>query len=380
MYIHREIEKLIKRYLKVFPITALMGPRQSGKSTTLLNLYKKKYRYVTFDDFRNVELFNTDRLRFVRQNNNYVIFDEAQKVPEIFNLLKIEVDNDRDRNGKFILTGSGNFLMMKNISESLAGRIGLLNLLTFEYNEIPPRHRYNSIYLGAYPGLVTTGYKNWSQWYSSYIDTYLTRDLRNFSEIGDIRDFTRFIRLLASRVSTILNLSELSRAIGVTVKTIKRWISILEASYIVFLLEPYYKNLGKRIIKSPKLYFYDTGLVSYFCGIANAAQFENGPMAGAIFENYIVSELVKRESNNRKGNRFYYYRTSNGEEIDIIIEKGMSLEIAEIKNTETLSPRFIRTLKNFPAEVRKSFLIYRGKNLGYGRDMEMVNFNYFLRR
>jgi len=377
-YINRIIEKVILEYLENFSVVALTGPRQSGKSTTLQNLLKENYKYITFDDFRNVDLFKSDPVRFFDNNKENIIFDEAQKVPEIFDQIKIEVDNDRNKKGKYILTGSGNFLMMKNITETLAGRIGLLTLLPFQFNEMPDNKRYRSIYFGSYPEQVMADYKNWGNWYSSYIDTYLTKDLRNFSNIGDMHDFTRFIRLLAARTSQILNLSEISRAIGLSLKTVKKWVSILEASYIIFLLEPYYNNYGKRIIKSPKLYFYDTGIVSYFCGISSEELFENGPLAGAIFENYVISEIVKNEHNTKTGQRFYYYRTSNGEEIDMLIEINGRISLLEIKNTKTFRTQMIKSLDKFPAKTDNAALIYRGDDIDVSEKLKGVNYKKYL--
>jgi len=202
---------------------------------------------VTFDDFRIVALYHDDPNKFMRIYANKIIFDEVQKVPEIFNDIKIAIDTDRQTTGKFILTGSIQFNLLKNITESLAGRIGLLSLLPYQYAEIPNKLRYSSIYQGTYPELVNKNFEFVTDWYSSYLDTYITKDVNDLANIGDKRDFRRLISLLAANTSQLLNMSTYAKDLGVDVKTIKRWISVLEASYIIFLLPPYYQNFGKRI-------------------------------------------------------------------------------------------------------------------------------------
>lgn len=196
-----------------------------------------------------------------------VIFDEAQKAPELFELVKIAVDKDRARSGKFVLTGSRQFSLLQKISESLAGRIGLLTLLPFQYAELPAQWQDEAIYRGSYPEIVQGAYVAANEWYSSYIETYIHKDLRDIKDIGNLRDFRRLLNLLAVNTGSMLNMSSFARDLGVSVPTIKTWISALEASYIVFLLPPYYQNFGKRIVKSPKIYFYDTGMVAYLSGI-----------------------------------------------------------------------------------------------------------------
>jgi len=292
-YLSRKIEQTIKHYTSIFPAVAVTGPRQSGKSTLLREIFGKKYTYVTFDDPIVVEQFLSDPKGFMAEYNNKIIYDEAQKVPDLFHYLKIEIDNDRNNYGKFLLTGSSQFAFTKNITETLAGRIGMLALLPFQKQEIPQKQQHNQILLGGYPELVNRNYKNTKEWYSAYLSNYLERDVRSLSNIGNMRDFQRLISLLASRTAQELNMSKLAREIGVNIKTIQNWISVLQASYIIFLLPPYHRNLGKRIVKRPKLYFYDTGLLCYLAGIRNIEILEKGPLQGEIFETYIVSEIMK---------------------------------------------------------------------------------------
>jgi predicted AAA+ superfamily ATPase len=377
-YYQRVIERTVHEYLKLFPVVGLTGPRQSGKSTMLRKLLLARYRYISFDDLNVVDRFHTDPERFMDMYSNRVIFDEVQRVPEIFHYVKTIVDNDRSDYGKFVMTGSSQFAFMKRVSESLAGRIGLLTLLPFQFSEIPARLREQSLYRGGYPELVGRKYRGMYDWYSSYLDTYLTRDVRDISDIGDIRDFRRFIQMLAARVSQLLNMSEISRDIGVSVTTIKKWVSVLEASYILFLLPPFYKNLGKRLIKSPKIYFYDTGLVSYLTGIRNKQLFENGPMYGALFENYMISEVYKRIVHTRTDAEIFFFRESNGNEIDLIIDRKSYREHIEIKSGYTFRPEMIRLLGQFVAEANKSLVVYRGKEITLGNDISVVNFKSFL--
>ncbi len=284
-YIRRVIEPIVKNYLSLFPVVGPTGPRQSGKSAMLRRLLGGSYQYVSFDDSSNVDLFKSDPVRFMRLHSDKVIFGEVQKVPEIVNNIKLAVDAERGMYGKFVITGSSQFQFMKKISESLAGRIGLLSTLPFQYSKIPSKVREDSLYRGSYPEVVIRGYRNAKEWYASYIDTYLTRDVRDLAAIGDLYDFRRCLQPLAGRVSGILNMPDLARDVGVSVPTVKKWISVLDASYIIFLLQPFYKNLGKRIVKSPKLYFFDTGLISYLTGIDDKNHYEKSPLYGPMFEN-----------------------------------------------------------------------------------------------
>ena len=291
MYINRFLERTIKQYLKIFPAVAVTGPRQSGKSTMLQHLFQKEYKYVTFDDPINIEFFRKDPKGFMLNYSGKIIFDEVQKAPEIFDYLKIEIDRNRDVKGKYILTGSNRFEIHKNITESLAGRIGMMSLLPMQYTEIPVDLRSQFILNGSYPELIVNKYKYVREYYASYVENYIERDVRNIINIVNLRDFQRLIFLLAARVSQELNMNSLSKEIGVSVKTIQGWISILEASYIIFLLPSYHKNLGKRIIKRPKLYFYDPGIVCYLTGIRDMETLNQGPLGGSLFENMIVSEM-----------------------------------------------------------------------------------------
>lgn len=378
IYKHRQLETKLQEYLTHFPVVGLTGPRQSGKSTLLLHLLKD-YTYITFDDYRWVDAFYHDPERFMRLHADKIIFDEVQKVPELFNYIKLAVDKNRQAYGKFVLTGSTQFTLIKNITESLAGRIGLLSLLPYEISEMPKTLRKASIYQGSYPEIVNQKYALSKDWFAAYLDTYITKDVSALANIGDKRDFRRLVYLLAANASQQLNMSRYATDLGVDVKTIKRWISILEASYIIFLLPPYYRNFGKRIIKSPKIYFYDTGLVSYLTGIHSETLFEQGPMTGAIFENYIISEILKREVHRKTHAELFYIRTNHGEEVDVIVDYKMHKILIEVKSSETFKSAMVDTLESFIEKNDTAYLLYRGRNFPYGEKIQVLNYkNYFL--
>jgi hypothetical protein len=378
MYYPRIAEKLTSEYLKIFPVVCIMGPRQSGKSTMLKKLLGEKYTYVTFDDFELRELFYNDPKKFINRYNNKVIFDEAQYIPELFPLIKQAVDKDRSNYGKFVITGSGQFLMGKHISESLAGRIGFIPLMPLQFCEIPVKKQVTAIYSGGYPELVVRSWEGKQAWYNAYLETYIQKDLRQLTNITDLHAFTLFLRLLAANASQTLNLSQMSREIGVSVATLSRWLSVLETSYIIFLLQPFYRNLGKRLTKSPKIYFYDTGLLSYLTGIYNKSQWETGVMYGALFENFIVSELLKRSFHNGQNEKIYYFRTNHGDEIDVIIDHGNKIDLIEIKASETYRPAFHNTLEKLDFGSSTKFVVYQGKTNKVIENIVAWNYSEFL--
>jgi len=372
-YFPRTIEKTIKDYLTIFPAVGITGPRQSGKSTTLQKVFGRQYRYVTFDDPLVVNYFENDPRGFMEKYGNKVIFDEVQKSPEIFHYLKLAIDRDRQNTGKFILTGSSQFSFIKHITESLAGRIGLLSLLPFQRREIGKDLRPKQILKGSYPELAGRKYFKAKEWYAAYVNNYIERDVRSLYNVGNLRDFQRFINLLAARVAQELNMSVLANDLGVNVKTIQHWISILEASYIIFLLPSYHKNLGKRIIKRPKLYFYDTGLICYLTGIKDEDTLFRGPLDGPIFENYVISEVKKIILHENLDTHAFYFRSNLGLESDLILEdrEKKIIKFVEIKSGKTATYAMVKNLKKLVALEQQSkhiakvkvtgCLVYRGK-------------------
>ncbi|OGT50212.1 MAG: hypothetical protein A3E82_02345 [Gammaproteobacteria bacterium RIFCSPHIGHO2_12_FULL_38_11] len=376
MFIDRITAPLLNRFLRAFPVIGITGPRQSGK-TTLLKHALPNYNHITFDDDFNITAFEEDPKGFLKQHHDHVIFDEVQFVPKLFNQLKILVDNDRSNYGRFVITGSSQFSFLKNVSESLAGRIGLMTQLPLQFSETPKTEQHNSIYCGGYPELVLREYRDSDLWYASYLDTYLTKDVQALTQIGDRRDFRRLIQLLAANVSQILDMSHYAREIGVSVPTIKRWISVLEASYIIFLLPPYHKNYGSRITKSPKIYFYDTGLISYLTSIINFDLYDKGPLAGPLFENYIVSEVMKKTKHTGSSDELFYLRTQDKAEIDLIVDKKTRCDFIEIKKSNTYTPKMSATLKHFSEKQDRMIVLYNGETMQHG-DIRVLHYSDYL--
>jgi hypothetical protein len=377
VYINRVAEEALKRYLSAFSVVGLTGPRQSGKST-LLRHQLPDYEYISFDHAQHIDHFQTDPEGFMQLHNERVIFDEAQYVPKLFNAIKVLVDEDRKNYGKFVVTGSSQFSFVKGISESLAGRIGLMSLLPFQYTEMPDKLKKDSIFKGAYPELVSRSYTESDLWYESYLDTYLTKDVQLISNIGDLTVFRTFIRLLAANITNVLDMSSYAKELGVSVPTIQRWISVLEASYIIFQLQPYHKNMGKRLVKRPKVYFYDMGLVSFLTGVKTEELFEHGPLAGQIFENYIVSEVRKNIIHTASQTEMYYLRTQDKAEIDLILDYKTHAEFIEIKKTATSKASMIKTLKEFVNDKEQGYLVYRGKTFSYYDNITAINYEEYL--
>lgn len=354
-YLHRNIEKTLLTAIKQFSSIAITGPRQSGKSTLLQNIFKE-YKYITFDDPFIREQALSDPNLFIENIGKFVILDEIQYVPEILSYIKIQIDKNRNEKGLYVFTGSQQFNLIKNLADSLAGRIALFNLLPFSFTEIQQNNNTNNniqffvdaAIVGSYPELVVSGVISSNIWYSSYVQTYLERDIKTIYNIGNLRDFQKLLQLMASRCGQICNLSDIANELGVSVPTVKSWVSVLESSKIVYLLPPYWSNFGKRITKSPKIYFYDIGLASFLAGIKTKEHLLNGPMAGALFENYIIQELIKFFFNKGEKANMYYLRTNNKLEIDIIIETSFNTIIPiEVKLNTTPKKEFLNNIHRF---------------------------------
>ena len=343
-YVRRNIEKILKSQIRNFPSLALTGPRQSGKSTTLKKLFPD-FQYISFDDISVINRANDDIGLFMDTLNEKVIFDEIQYFPEITRYLKIKIDQDRNFKGRYILTGSSQFSLIKNLTETLAGRIGILNLLPFDLMEIKNtggksflNFFINQCLHSAFPEPALKANSSFSNlWIPAYINTYIEKDIRMIYDIGNIRDFQALIRLLAARTSQLLNINDLSKETGISNKTLKRWVSILEASFLIYLLPPYHSNFGKRITKHPKIYFRDCGLASFLVGLRTKEQLLNSPFTPQLFENFCVQEILKYYSHIGPSiPGVFFYRTNYGLEIDLIIEKKYaSITPVEIKYTKT---------------------------------------------
>lgn len=358
MYIDRDIEKLLAKALKQFPVCLITGPRQAGKSTLLQN-FLKSYQYVSLDDPFIANLAKNDPKLFLSSYPAPLIIDEIQYAPELLRYIKILVDKDRQTYGQYVLTGSQIFSLMKGVSESLAGRIAIFHLYPLSWNElqkVTPDTQYNAnqvskqMIQGFYPEFFTNPQIDKKLWFASYISTYVERDVRNIKAITDISRFQTFIGLLAARAGQLLNISEVAKECGISQPTAKDWISILESTYLIYLLKPYHNNLSKRLIKSPKLYFIDTGILCYLTGIMNEEQLLRSPQRGSIFENMVIMEFRKRLALKSQYTQFYFYRTTAGVEVDLVIQTGSETNAYEIKFAETLSKNMAQSLSLFKEE------------------------------
>ena len=361
--IKRSITSILRSRLDKFPILSLTGPRQSGKTTLLKNVFTD-YTYFNMERPDHRELFLSDPIGFLKSIGAKVIFDEAQRLPDLFSYIQV-VSDERGSTGQYILSGSQSFMMNNHISQSLAGRTHISHLLPFDSLELPNRsqqHISERIFNGFYPRLHNVGI-NAVDFYPSYIQTYIERDIRSLKAIENLNIFSRFIALCAGRIGQVLNLSSLANDAGISVNTVKSWLSLLEAGFILYQIQPYHKNYYKRLIKSPKLYFYDTGLACSLLKIQNPEMMSTHFLYGALYENYIISEIIKVQYHSGIRPAVYYWRESNGNEIDCIIElANQSIIALEIKAGETFNKDYLKNLKKFPTDpdsISKK-LIYTG--------------------
>ena len=356
----------LKKLATTFRAVAVVGPRQSGK-TTLCKLVFPNKPYVSLENPDVWEFSNTDPRGFLNQYPNGAILDEVQKAPHLFSYLQQLLDETKKR-GLFILSGSNNFLLQENISQTLAGRIGYLQLLPLslkelnEYNKLPNQF-YNTVFKGGYPEVVARKI-NPLDWYPNYINTYLERDVRQLKNIANLSLFLKCLRLCAGRTGQILNMASLGNDCGVDAKTIASWLSILQSSFIIYLLKPYYNNFNKRTIKSSKLYFYDTGLACSLLGIEKYNQISTHALKGALFENMIVADLLKQRVHNGLPDNLYYWRDKTGNEIDVITDVAGKLTAIEAKAGETISGDYFKGMTYFDEITTgsiKKILVYSGK-------------------
>lgn len=360
--IKRLAEQELLDLASIFKAVAVVGPRQSGKTTLVRYVFSDK-PYVSLEN-PDTRLFATEDPRgFLNSYAQGAILDEIQRAPALFSYLQEILDNSQE-NGMFILTGSNNFLLQANISQSLAGRVGYLQLLPLSISEIGNTMTDNNMLMlrGGYPAIYQQKIPA-SKWYANYIRTYIERDVRLIKNIGDLHVFERFLRLCAGRVGQLLNMSSLSVEVGVDVKTIGAWISVLEMSFVVFKLQPYHKNYNKRIVKMPKLYFYDVGLAWALMGVEEADQIQFHPFRGAVFENLVILEFLKRRLNAGKNPNIYFWRDNVGNEIDLLIEKNMELIPVEIKSGQTITNDYFKGL-NFWNKITNSqggYVVYGGE-------------------
>lgn len=344
--ITRAISSKILELSTKFPIVTLTGPRQSGKSTLLRHDFPD-YTYISLEDPDIREFALSDPRGFLKQYPDHAIFDEIQKVPELFSYIQTHIDNSNDT-GIYMLAGSQNFLLMQSISQSLAGRTALLKLLPFSRRELHEASQLPftidlQIFTGFYPRLYDKDIAP-CDYYPNYIQTYVERDVRNLLKVSDTNKFIKFIRLCAGRIGQILNMTSLANETGISSTTAEGWLSVLEASYICYRLEPNFNNFNKRVIKSPKLYFYDTGLACSLLGISSADQVEVFYMRGALFENLVINQFLKNAYNKGQTPDLTFWRDSQGNEIDLIQTMATQLTGYEIKSGQTMNPEFFKGL------------------------------------
>lgn len=387
--IPRRIEKKLKQAACQYPVVALTGPRQSGK-TTLVRSSFNRYDYVSLENPEEREFCLRDPIGFLNRFRKRVILDEVQRTPEVFSYIQGIVDED-DSAGQFILTGSQNFLLLERITQSLAGRCSILHLLPFFYDELrrrsgipfekigsvlrnktqnPKDNLFEVMFNGFYPRIHDKKLDP-QDWLGNYFQSYLERDLRSVLNMGDLETFGMFVRLCAGRNGCLLNLSSLASDCGISHTTAKRWLSTLEASFLVILLRPHYKNFNKRLIKSPKIYFIDTGLLCFILRIHSPEELQLHSSRGAVFESYVISELIKKSSDLGIEPDLYFWRDSEGHELDVLYDKGDIVPI-EIKSGETINSDFFKGIDYWKKQLGNdkcaSALIYGGSKTYMSRN------------
>lgn len=365
--VKRALSKKLKELALKFPVVSVVGPRQSGKTTLVKSVFFGM-EYANLEDLDTREFALNDPRGFLETHSKGVIIDEAQRAPGLFSYIQTAVDS-KNKAGQFILTGSQNILLQEHISQTLAGRVAILRLLPFSLEELKdtryePDSSEEYIFKGSYPRIYDKKI-NPMDWYPNYIQTYVERDVRLIKNISDLNTFQKFIKLCAGRIGQVLNLSSLGNDCGITHNTAKAWLSILESTYIIFLLRPYYRNFNKRLIKMPKLYFYDTGLACSLLGIQNKQQLAAHYSGGSLFESFALSEITKYILNKGLDAHCYYWRDRTGNEVDCIVEAFGALLCIEVKSSKTIADDFFSGLRYWNKVAGKSsgrhYLVYNGQ-------------------
>ncbi len=385
-FIERSLEPVVRRALKEFPALILSGPRQAGKTTLLRRLLSSTHDYVSLEPPDVRAAATRDPRGFLDMHPSPVLFDEAQYAPELFPYIKERIDANRSKSGQFVLTGSQNLMLVARVTESLAGRAAILHLLPLSRREISgehqlplpwerrkslagqsvpsPRKLWKSLLRGGYPEIVANPARDAGLWFSAYVQTYLERDVRALRQVGDLTEYQAFLRALASRSAQVLNLSNLAGDLGVAVNTAKAWLSVMEATHQIAIVRPYYENHGKRMVRRPKVYFTDVGLLCHLVGLKDPAHAAAGPMAGAIFETAVYSEISRALLNRGEEPRIYFWRTAAGSEVDFIVEHETGIVPIEVKLSATPRVEMVRPMEKLRAllgeRVHRGWLVHPG--------------------
>jgi len=371
--IYRELGETLQRFAKLYPIVGITGPRQSGKTTLAKSLFSH-LPYVSLENLDTRFMAQKDPRGFLATYKNGAIFDEVQQLPELLSYLQQVVD-DSDQVGRYVLTGSQNFALGESITQSLSGRIGMTTLLPFSRHELPEKNNImTTIFQGCYPRLYKMGMHP-LDFYPGYIATYLERDVRQLKNIESLSTFQTFLKLCAGRIGHVLNVSSLARDCGISHTTARQWLTVLQASYIIFLVQPFYKNFSKRLIKMPKLYFYDTGLACNLLGLEKQEQLDSHYLRGELFENMVLLELIKGRLNKALPENLYFWRDKGGHEIDVITEWGGTIKAIEVKAGMTFHTDFVKNLSYFAqlAADAKCYLVYQGDQQGMHQGVTLLS-------
>ena len=380
IYIPRQLEGVIQEAAKYFSVISVTGPRQSGKSTLFKHLFPQLPKY-SMKDLHVRAFAEQDPVAFLHQHKEGMFIDEVQKVPVLLDYIQGIVDDDPDH--RFLLTGSSNLELLQGLTESLPGRAGVYELLPMSMAEtaeqITGKSTNQLLFDGLYPAICAG--KNIARlFYPSYVKTYLEKDVRDLLRIKDQMQFLKFMKLCAARIGSLFNASEVAMELGVDSKTVTHWLSVLQASYLVTLLPPYYENITKRVVKTPKLYFNDPGLACYLLDIESSKQLALDKMRGAIFENLVVMECIKHRFNQGKEGNVFFYRDSNGQEVDILVKEEGQLTAIEVKSSMTYHPDFAKTLKLLPqwtsTPIIRRAVIYGGDFENTAGDIWLLRYDH----
>ena len=376
--INRKLEYVIKENMRYFPVVTITGPRQSGKTTLIQSMFPD-LPYYSLENPDTKAMAMGDPRAFLLQHGEGMVLDEVQNVPELQSYLQGIVDEHRDL--KYILSGSSQFKLQNSITQSLAGRTAVLELFPLSINEVAEvacSYSIDKLMLQGFYPAIYAGDNIPRLFYPSYMRTYLERDVRQLLQVKDLYQFQTFLRLCAGRIGSLYNASELSNEVGISVNTVRSWLSLLQASYIVFMVHPYAENSRKRLTKIPKLYFYDTGLACYLLGIENETQLSSDRMRGHLFENMVVADIVKHRANEGKSTELMFYRDSNGNEIDLLVPVGQALEGYEIKSSSTYNSSFEKGFhgitEQLDSRLARRAIVYCGSQERYGSPIEVLNY------